>query len=177
MHNGNSPIGVWNDSRCIAWDEDLKMSERTAQEYLMLGSIDCMHWAWRHCPNAWRGQFTRGDHRHPTIMLEAVASRDLWIWHAFFSVPGSNNGINVIHQSEVFNNVIHGTGLDTSFMVSGVEYRRGYYLADGPYPSYATTIKTIHHPTDEKERNLPSFKRRRERTLDGVLGFYRKMAY
>ncbi|KAJ0548379.1 putative harbinger transposase-derived protein [Helianthus annuus] len=45
----------------------------------MLGSIDCMHWAWHNCPNAWRGQYTRGDHDHPTLILEAVASQDLWI--------------------------------------------------------------------------------------------------
>ncbi|CAN1290215.1 hypothetical protein LINPERPRIM_LOCUS20599 [Linum perenne] len=52
----------------------------------MLGSIDCMHWPWKNCPVAWKGQFTRGDQGIPTIMLEAVASQDLWIWHAFFLV-------------------------------------------------------------------------------------------
>jgi len=50
----------------------------------MLGSLDCMHWHWENCPVAWKGQYTRGDYKVPTIMLEAVASHDLWIWHAFF---------------------------------------------------------------------------------------------
>ncbi|KAJ0735267.1 putative harbinger transposase-derived protein [Helianthus annuus] len=45
----------------------------------MLESIDCMHWLWRNCPTAWQGQYTRGDHGHPTIILEVVASQDLWI--------------------------------------------------------------------------------------------------
>ncbi|KAI3681348.1 hypothetical protein L6452_36140 [Arctium lappa] len=45
----------------------------------MLGSLDCMHWEWKNCPVAWKGQFTRGDHGSPTIILEAVASVDLWI--------------------------------------------------------------------------------------------------
>ncbi|XP_071695651.1 uncharacterized protein [Rutidosis leptorrhynchoides] len=38
----------------------------------ILESIDCMHWAWAKCPKAWRGEYTRGDHGYPTIMLEAV---------------------------------------------------------------------------------------------------------
>nr|XP_017246923.1 PREDICTED: uncharacterized protein LOC108218475 [Daucus carota subsp. sativus] len=49
----------------------------------LLGSIDCMHWDWINCPVSWKGQFIGGDHGTPTIMLEAVASQDLWIWHAF----------------------------------------------------------------------------------------------
>ncbi|GJS90491.1 ALP1-like protein isoform X1 [Tanacetum coccineum] len=52
--------------------------------YYFRKRIDCMHWEWRNCPKAWHGQFARGDKKYPTIMLEAVASYDLWIWHAFF---------------------------------------------------------------------------------------------
>ncbi|XP_076960409.1 uncharacterized protein LOC143636793 [Bidens hawaiensis] len=45
----------------------------------MLGSLDCTHWPWEACPVAWQGQYHRGDHDGPTIMLEAIASFDLWI--------------------------------------------------------------------------------------------------
>ncbi|XP_035835677.1 uncharacterized protein LOC118483964 [Helianthus annuus] len=96
----------------------------------MLGSIDCIHWAWQNCPNAWRGQYTRGDQGHPTLILVVVASQDLWICHSFFGLPGSLNDLNVLYHSAIFSNVINGTGPDTSFTVSGVEYRRGYYLVD-----------------------------------------------
>ena len=44
----------------------------------MLGSLDCMHWAWKNCPTAYHGMYTGHVHR-PTIVLEAVASYDLWI--------------------------------------------------------------------------------------------------
>jgi hypothetical protein len=44
----------------------------------MLGSIDCMHWEWDKCPTVVQGQF-RGHFKKPTIILEAVASYDLWI--------------------------------------------------------------------------------------------------
>lgn len=63
----------------------------------MLGSIDCMHWSWKNCPAAWHRMY-RGYKKEPTIILEAVASKDLWIWHAFFGMPGSHNDINVLHD-------------------------------------------------------------------------------
>lgn len=33
--------------------------------------------------SAMEGQYTCGVHGVPTVMLEVVASNDLWIWHAF----------------------------------------------------------------------------------------------
>ncbi|GKA93028.1 putative nuclease HARBI1 isoform X2 [Tanacetum coccineum] len=52
----------------------------------MLGSIDCMHWEWVNCPKSWHDQYGRGDKKYTTVILKAVASYDLWIWHAFFGV-------------------------------------------------------------------------------------------
>jgi hypothetical protein len=67
----------------------------------MLGSLDCMHWRWKNCPSAWQVQYL-GHHHTPTvILLEAVASKDLWIWHAFFGLLGSLNDINVLHRSSI----------------------------------------------------------------------------
>ncbi|CAN1273423.1 hypothetical protein LINPERPRIM_LOCUS15028 [Linum perenne] len=61
----------------------------------MIGSIDCMHWEWRNCPTAWAGQFTGHVHR-PTVVLEAVAGYNTWIWHAYFGTAGSLNDINIL---------------------------------------------------------------------------------
>jgi hypothetical protein len=41
-----------------------------------------MHWPWRNCPTTLKGQFT-SRHKHPSLILKAVASHDLWIWHAW----------------------------------------------------------------------------------------------
>jgi hypothetical protein len=69
----------------------------------MLGSIDCVHWKWEKCPIAWYGYGMYTGHcREPIIILEAVASQDLWIWHAFFGMPGSLNDINVLDRSPIF---------------------------------------------------------------------------
>uniref|UniRef100_A0A0D3AQM5 DDE Tnp4 domain-containing protein n=1 Tax=Brassica oleracea var. oleracea TaxID=109376 RepID=A0A0D3AQM5_BRAOL len=53
----------------------------------MIGSIDYMHREWKNCLTAWKGQYSRGSGK-PTIVLEAVASYDLWISHAFFGPRG-----------------------------------------------------------------------------------------
>jgi hypothetical protein len=38
-----------------------------------------------------------GRGKHPSMILEAVASKDLQIWHAYFGMPGSCNDINDIN--------------------------------------------------------------------------------
>jgi hypothetical protein len=91
----------------------------------MLGSIDCMHWEWERCPTAWHGSY-RGHFKKPTIILEAIASHDLWIWHAFFGLPGSCNDINVLHRSLVFDSLAKDDTPPISYIVNGTEYTMGY---------------------------------------------------
>ncbi|XP_056842126.1 uncharacterized protein LOC130495088 [Raphanus sativus] len=115
----------------------------------MIGSIDCMHWRWKNCPFAWKGQYSRGSAK-PTIVLEAVASFDLWIWHAFFGAPGTLNDINVLERSPVFYDIIHGQTPNVTFSVNGSEYHMPYYLTDGIYPKWATFIQSIPLPQGPK---------------------------
>lgn len=135
----------------------------------MVGSIDCMHWEWEKCPTSWHGQY-RGHFKKPTIILEAVASYDLWIWHAFFGMPGSCNDINVLHRSPVFDNLATGTGPEVRYEVNGRQYNMGYYLADGIYPSWATLISGISSPQSNKHRYFTAKQQEYRKDVERAFG-------
>ncbi|XP_028095837.1 uncharacterized protein LOC114295730 [Camellia sinensis] len=98
----------------------------------MLGSLDCMHWEWKNCPKAWQGQYV-GHKKKSTIILEAVASYDLWIWYAFFGMPGSHNDLNVLDRSPLFSDLAYGKAPLVLYTINGHSYNMSYYLADGIY--------------------------------------------
>ena len=105
-------------------------------------------------------------------MLEAVASQDLWFWHAFFGPPGSNNDINVLNQSPLFNDVLNGVALDMSFVANNVQYKHGYYLVDEIYPNFPTLVKAFSYPIDPKRikfKDAPESARKDIERAFGVL--------
>ncbi|GKC39723.1 ALP1-like protein [Tanacetum coccineum] len=117
-------------------DEYMQISERSSRKALdsfcqavmeNFGprSLDCTDWEWFGYPYAFKAQYVRRDHgSNPFILLEAVASQDMWIWHAFFGVVGSNNDINVFSRKK-------------SFIKRVIEY-----------------IKTIPEPADDDHRRI-----------------------
>lgn len=131
----------------------------------MLGSLDCCHWEWKNCPTAWAGQY-KGKGKKPTIVLEAVASYDLWIWHAFFGMPGSANDINVLERSPLFADLYCGRTPAVEYVINGRIYTTGYYLADGIYPPLATLVQTISSPVGQKRKVITSAKRNRQDLLE-----------
>lgn len=112
----------------------------------ILGSLDCMHWPWKNCPAAWAGQY-RGKEKEPTIILEAVISYELWIWHAFFGMPGSHNDINVLDRSPLFTNLCEGRAPAVNFRIN-----------DHTYNMYATLVQTISSPQGPKKKVTRYFK-------------------
>ena len=136
----------------------------------MMGSIDCMHWQWKNCPKAWKGMFLSGHKGIPTIILEAVASSDLWIWHAFFGVAGSNNDINVLDRSPLFDEVLEGRAPEINYNVNGNNYSMGYYLTDGIYPEWATFVKTIPRPQGEKRKLFSKYQESQRKDVERAFG-------
>ena len=99
------------------------------------------------------------------MILEAVASYDLWIWNAFFSVAGVNNDINVLQQSTIFIEILKGHAPRVQYTVNGNQYNTSYFLADKIYPEWLYLFSQYPYPSPTKISYLQSTNKERERTL------------
>jgi len=138
----------------------------------MIGSIDCMHWEWANCPTSWHGMY-KGYKGKPTMILEAVATKDLRIWHAFFGLPGSHNDINVLQRSPVFDDLANGRAPIVEFTVNDNIYSIGYYLADGIYPDWATLVKSISAPVSNKQKIYAQWQESCRKDVERAFGVLR----
>ena len=109
----------------------------------------------------------------PTLLLEAVASSDLWILHAFFGVAGSNNDINVLDRSPLFDEVLEGRAPKISYTLNGNNYNLGYYLADGIYPEWAIFVKTIPRPQGEKRKLFSKYQEGQQKDVERAFGVFK----
>ncbi|XP_034212980.1 uncharacterized protein LOC117625546 [Prunus dulcis] len=92
-----------------------------------------------------------------SIILEVVAGFDTWIWHAFFRVAGSQNDLNVLGQSLVFNHVLRGEAPNITYEINNTVYQNWYYLADGIYPRWTTFVKSVLHSRSEKQKLFTAY--------------------
>ena len=100
---------------------------------------------WINCHVAWASQFQDKD-KERSIISEAIADKSLWIWYAYFGMPGSNNNVNVLDRSLFVNNMLIGPFHDLSFVVNGKQYPQYCLLADGIYPPWSYFVQIIHAP-------------------------------
>lgn len=119
-----------------------------------MGSWDCQHWSWKNCPIAWVGQH-KGKESKPTIVLEAVADGELYIWGCNFGHPGSMNDLNILDCSTIVEDILKGELLpDFSYTVNGVTRTLGYWLVDGIYPKWAIFVDTIQGAVARKQKTF-----------------------
>jgi hypothetical protein len=101
-----------------------------------------MYWEKKNCPSMWHGQYTG----------HTWTNKDLWIWHVFFGLPGSLNDINVLHHSHLFAKLAEGEASEVNYTINKNNYTMGYYLAYEIYPQWATFVKPIRRPRDNKAK-------------------------
>lgn len=153
-------------------DQDIKriLTENEKRGFPgMLGSIDCTHWFWKNCPTAWAGQMT-GKDGSASIVLEAIATYDLHIWHLFFGMPGSCNDINVLDRSSLFADLLAGRAPPSSFILRGTEHAHGYYLADGIYPPWSTFVQSFSQPNTQKKKYFTKLQESLRKDVERAFG-------
>ncbi|KAF5449436.1 hypothetical protein F2P56_029881 [Juglans regia] len=95
-----------------------------------------------------------GHIREPTIILEAVASYDIWTWHSFFGISGSHNDIKVLEKYFIFTELAQRRAPPVNYTINGNDYTMGYYLADGIYPKWSMLVKMIPSLQGNKKKNF-----------------------
>jgi hypothetical protein len=100
-----------------------------------------MHWPWKNFPTSLNGQFA-GKEKTTTLVLEAVATHNTWIWHCFFGTPGALNNLNVLDKSTLIENLLRGKSWGVEFELEGHQYKYPYYLVDGIYPKWSNLIQS-----------------------------------
>ena len=136
----------------------------------LLGSIDCSKWTWKNCPTAWHGQF-KGKEKTPTVTLEAICDRSLWIWHAFFGMPGSLNDINVFEASPIINKIASGVfPPPCEYRIGGVRRNKPFWFSDGIYPRAPFFISSIAEPTTMKQKLFASIQEAIRKDIERAFG-------
>ncbi|CAL9029176.1 unnamed protein product [Prunus brigantina] len=83
-----------------------------------------------------------------------------WQWKncpTALQVAGSQNDLNVLGQSPVFNDVLRGQGPNITYQVNNTVYQTGYYLAYGIYPKWTTFVKSIPNPRSQKQKLFATY--------------------
>ncbi|XP_021810640.1 uncharacterized protein LOC110753951 [Prunus avium] len=90
--------------------------------------------------------------------------------HAFFGVAGSQNDLNVLGQSPVFNDVLRGEAPNITYEINNTVYWNGYYLVDGIYPRWTTFVKSVPHPRSEKEKLFSAYQEGYKKDVERCFG-------
>nr|GEV77930.1 RNA-directed DNA polymerase, eukaryota [Tanacetum cinerariifolium] len=90
--------------------------------------------------------------RRSMIFDDIVSSSFNW-------VPGTNNDLNVLCGSPLFDDLLTGKAPKAPFQVNGKRYEKCYYLADEIYPQWATFVKVF---TIARGLKIQKFKRVQE---------------
>ncbi|XP_071694819.1 uncharacterized protein [Rutidosis leptorrhynchoides] len=105
------------------------------------------------------------------VYLRKPNARDIQrIYETHETRHGSNNDINVLNRSSLFDSIKNGSAPPSPFTVNGHDYTHGYYLADGIYPDWATLIKAYSSPTDDPSAKFIRFQESARKDFERTFG-------
>ena len=108
----------------------------------------------------------QGHTREATIILEAVASLNLWIWHAFFGMSGSCNDINMLQRSPVFRRLCNGESSPCNYTV----VQHGILSCQWYLSSMAAFVKTMSEPHGNKQSHFATMQEAAGKDVERAFG-------
>ncbi|GJY83836.1 nucleotide-binding alpha-beta plait domain-containing protein [Tanacetum coccineum] len=124
------------------FDEYLQMSEHTARDALFFFNMCIME--------LYMPKYLRKPTSEDVVKIQQKHNNV----HGFPGMLGS-----IDYNSSLFDDLLDDLSPVVPYMVNGVEYRNGYYLADGIYGEWASFVKSFTVATDP---NHTYFKQRQE---------------
>ncbi|XP_020262269.1 uncharacterized protein LOC109838223 [Asparagus officinalis] len=83
---------------------------------------------------------------------------------------GSNNDINVLQSSNLFDKLAHGIAPPANYTIFGKDYDTCYYLADGIYPKWPTLVQTIAQPQGPKKQYFAAMQEGYRKDMERAFG-------
>jgi len=122
----------------------------------LFASWDCKHFIWHRCPMVWAGQYSgHALGGQNSLILEAIADYQRYIWYVNFGDAGSANDINTLDRSSIVGAMLEGS-LDMTcpveYEINGTRRDWMYYLTDGIYPEWGIFVKTFSDPRGAKQK-------------------------
>ncbi|XP_020963956.1 uncharacterized protein LOC107611361 [Arachis ipaensis] len=88
----------------------------------------------------------------------------------YVGVSGSNNDINVLDRSPVFDDILNDRAPEVNYTINDNNYTMGYYSADGIYPECDTFVKSISKPQWEKRKLFAQYQEGQRKDVERVFG-------
>ncbi|XP_076925218.1 uncharacterized protein LOC143587959 [Bidens hawaiensis] len=89
-------------------------------------------------------------------------------------VAGSNNDLNVIDQSPIFDDLIDGVEPPQAFFANGEHFKYGYYLVDGIYSEWGTLVQAYASPLSDKQKYFTKRQELARKDIERAFGVLKK---
>nr|GEV41568.1 hypothetical protein [Tanacetum cinerariifolium] len=148
-----------------AFDEYLQMSEHTARDCLFHFNKFII--------------FLHGRvFKKPTLEgVENIYNKHL-TRHGFSGMLGSidcsNNDINVLDNSPLFDDLFDDKAFVAPYVVTDVVFEKGYYLADGIYPQLAIFVKSFTFANDAKHAYFKKLQESARKDVERAFGVFQE---
>ena len=135
---------AWVFESSIAQDTVMLLEMDTTYGFpSMLGSINCMHWKWKNCPAAWHGQF-KGHNKNAISFLSLWPVRRHRFGMHTLECPGlAMTSVCPVVSFSCVGKLANEKSPPMEFQENGCTYNKEYYLMDGIYPKWSTSMKPI----------------------------------